>query len=104
MVDDLVGPDTTPRSFANYPGYPPYRPGVDDGSARPRTPPSRYFEDPRHDVNPLTSNSNASGTASGNEENLADTEAMRWLNENVEAGKLEGRMDVGDPYYRVRPE
>ena len=94
MVDDLVGIDTTPKKpYFNYPNF---KPALPDDSARPKTPPARYFEDKTSDINPY-----APTPEPGNYEHLFISPSMQWLKDNVEAGQLEGKRTVGDAYYRT---
>ena len=89
MVDDLVGPDTTPQKpLFNYSRFQTLVPCT---SYRPKTPPSHSFEDPSFDINPF------SPASVPGYEKLAHSQAMQWLNGALQAGQLEGRLPERNP-------
>ena len=92
MVDDIVGPDTTPpMPHFNFPSF---YPRVPEPAPRSTTPPARYFEDPDFDIDPFS-------PQQGPSQQLFSGSPMEWLSNNLEAGQMSGRPNVGDSYYRA---
>ena len=93
MVDNLVGPETTPQaSKYNWSTFQTREP---ETVPRTSTPPAYSFEDPDFDIDPFSEDDKQ------DEGNTVYSHLAR-LKDSLEAGKVYGKKGVGDQYYRVR--